>query len=440
MAYGHCYAAERGMPVTTDQVSRPSRRVALVIGNANYGSGQLKNPINDARAVANELQGLNFEVDLGENLDYRGIRRKIVEFGRKIDMGGVGLFYYAGHGVQVDGENYLIPLGARIKHEEEVPAEAVALSYLMRRMAGAKNKLNIIILDACRDNPYERRFRSLRQGLAHVVAPKGTFIAYSTAPGRTARDGDGPNSPFTEALVKHLAQPDMNLERLMKAVGRDVDLKTGGEQRPWMASNYYGDFYFRLGEKKSFHSELPNGTGLPRLKIGRGDQRELQVQKLLKQAREDIIANRLTSPIGNNAYEKYRKVLKVAPKNRDAHAGMQAIVGRYVDLAKERIDSQDFENAVGFLKRAQGISATDNRVLAAWDELKAARKRADINRIIHGKASQNTPMAKPVKQNAVSRHKKIRVKVEDGHWEKGNAFGAQVWIPPKFEYRIVPND
>jgi uncharacterized caspase-like protein len=115
--------------------------------------GRLRNPVNDAHAMARTLKELDFIVITGTNQSWRGMRKAIVKFGREIDKGGMGLFYYAGHGIQVDGQNYLIPIGAQIKHEEEVPAEAVGLRHLMSRMAGARNHLNIIILDACRNNP-----------------------------------------------------------------------------------------------------------------------------------------------------------------------------------------------------------------------------------------------------------------------------------------------
>ena len=237
--------AQRGISVARNQPSGSSRRVALVIGNAAYRESPLKNPVNDARSMASALKQLGFSVIEGEDLTFRQMRRKFIEFGREIDKGGVGLFYYAGHGVQVNGRNYLLPVGAEIKHEEEVEVEGVALDSLLARMAGAKNGLNIIILDACRNNPYERSFRSGgSRGLAQVVAPKGTVIAYATAPGKTAADGSGRHGVFTEAILRHIQNPNYDLEDFFKQVGRTVDSRTSGTQRPWMASDYYGQFAF----------------------------------------------------------------------------------------------------------------------------------------------------------------------------------------------------
>ncbi|MBW1713086.1 MAG: caspase family protein, partial [Deltaproteobacteria bacterium] len=194
-------------------------RVALVIGNSAYQQGQLRNPVNDARAVAKALKGLGFEVMSGENLDYQRMRRLIVRFGRKIDRGGVGLFYFAGHGVQSKGRNYLIPVNAPINYEEDLEAEAVDLASVLAKMAGARNGLNIVILDACRNNPFARTFRSAGPaGLAQVSAPRGTFIAYATSPGKVAADGPGQHGLFTESLIRHINRPGLTIERLFKAV------------------------------------------------------------------------------------------------------------------------------------------------------------------------------------------------------------------------------
>ena len=174
-----------------------------------------------------------------------------------------GCFFYAGHGVQVDGQNYLVPIGALISHEEEVAAEAVSLGMVLSRMAGAKNQLNIVILDACRDNPFERNFRSGSKGLAQVIAPRGTIIAYATAPGRTAADGAGSNGVFTEAFLQHMATPGLDIEEVFKRTGRSVDGNTNGRQRPWMAFDYYGQFYFQPGASQATAQPIQLAGGSP---------------------------------------------------------------------------------------------------------------------------------------------------------------------------------
>ena len=158
------------------------RRTALVIGNSDYELiSPLRNPVNDARAMARVLGDLGFDVIAKENLDQKEMKRAIRDFGRKLGQGGVGLFYYAGHGVEVDGVNYLVPLEAPIKFEDDVEIEAVDVNMVLRKMASAANRLNIAILDACRNNPYARSFRSTARGLAQIDAPSGTLIAYAGA-------------------------------------------------------------------------------------------------------------------------------------------------------------------------------------------------------------------------------------------------------------------
>ncbi len=223
---------------------QPERRTALVIGNGGYASAPLRNPINDARAMAKTLSALSFEVTLKENLDQKQMKREIQAFGERIQKGGVGLFYYAGHGIQVNGRNYLLPVGAVIDNEKQVEYEAVDMGSILGEMDYARNRMNIVILDACRDNPFARSFRSISQGLASVDAPTGTLIAYATAPGSVANDGQGDNGVYTGELIKAMVQPGLKIEDVFKQVRSAVREATGGKQVPWEASSLEGDFYF----------------------------------------------------------------------------------------------------------------------------------------------------------------------------------------------------
>jgi len=172
------YAQERGMGVR----SSSERRVAMVIGNSAYEVAPLKNPVNDAHDMAQALTELGFEVIYRENLNKNDMKRAIREFGTKIRGGGVGLFYYAGHGVAVKGTNYLVPIDAKVEREEEVEYECVDADFVLLQMDDAGNRLNVVILDACRNNPFARGFRSASRGLVQMHAPSGTLIAYATAP------------------------------------------------------------------------------------------------------------------------------------------------------------------------------------------------------------------------------------------------------------------
>jgi len=235
------FARSNQLPAAPGQ---SEKRTALVIGNAAYESGALRNPINDARAIGRALADLSFEVTLKENLDQKQMKREIQAFGEKLQKGGVGLFYYAGHGVQVNGHNYLIPVGAAIEHEKQVEYEAVDMGAVLSEMDYAHARMNIVILDACRDNPFARSFRSISQGLASIDAPTGTLIAYATAPGSVANDGQGENGVYTGELIKAMVQPGLKIEDVFKQVRSAVREATGGRQVPWESSSLEGDFYF----------------------------------------------------------------------------------------------------------------------------------------------------------------------------------------------------
>jgi len=222
------------------------KRVALVIGNADYLHGPLTNPVNDARSMYRALRNVGFEVILKENVSNKDEMKKVIrDFGWELRKGGVGLFYYAGHGMQVDGFNFLVPVNAVINSESEVEYECVDAGFVLAQMEAAQNRLNIVILDACRNNPFARSFRSTQQGLVSMNAPTGTLIAYATAPGKVASDGTGFNGLYTEALLNQIKQPDLKIEETFKNVRAEVLQKSGGNQTPWESSSLVGDFYFK---------------------------------------------------------------------------------------------------------------------------------------------------------------------------------------------------
>src|SRR5262245_22782319 len=229
------------------EAMRNENRLALVIGNARYQTSPLRNPVNDARAMTEALRATGFQVIVIENASQREMRRAMIDFGHRLrEGGGVGLFYFAGHGMQVNGRNYLLPVDAQIESDAEVEVEAVDVATVLARMETARNRLNIVILDACRDNPFARGSRSIARGLASIDAPSGTIIAYSTAPGRVARDGTGANGLYTGELVKAMAMPSIKIEDTFKRVRQSVSAQTRGEQVPWESSSLVGDFVLTL--------------------------------------------------------------------------------------------------------------------------------------------------------------------------------------------------
>ena len=221
------------------------RRVALVIGNGGYTSGALRNAVNDARSMAQALAECGFEVVEKLDADRQTMFQAVREFGSALRQGGVGLFYYAGHGVQVEGHNYLIPVGADVQREEDVEAQCLLAAHVLKRMESANSRVNIVVLDACRNNPFPSQYRSQGQGLAMMDAAKGSILIYATGPGQVAVDqGEGDNGLFTSKLLKHMQTPELEFEDLFKKVGQEVETVSGDRQRPWISKNFYGDFYF----------------------------------------------------------------------------------------------------------------------------------------------------------------------------------------------------
>lgn len=223
-------------------------RLALVIGNSSYGSvSALDNPVRDAKLISRTLEGLGFQVTLAEDASQIAMKRAIAQFGRDLREAGeqaTGLFYYAGHGVQSFGNNYLLPVDVALADAADLDLMAVEAQSVLRQMASARNRTNIVILDACRNNPFEQVADLDESGLAEMKAPTGTFLAYATAPGDVALDGEGENSPFTEALAREITVPGQPVEQMFKQVRRAVLELSGGRQTPWDTSSLVSDFVF----------------------------------------------------------------------------------------------------------------------------------------------------------------------------------------------------
>jgi hypothetical protein len=224
-------------------------RIALLIGNSSYNKeiGRLANPVNDVRLMVSSLRELSFEVLEHTNADQKTMKRAIQDFGYRLEQAGgdaVGLFFYAGHGLQVNGVNYLVPVNAHIQREADVEIEAVNAEWVLGQMEYARNRINIVILDACRNNPLPRSFRSAMRGLARVDAPRGTLIAYSTAPGSISVDGENGNSPYTKALAKVIREPGLVAEEVFRKARVEVLAVTEEQQVPWESSSLTGEFYF----------------------------------------------------------------------------------------------------------------------------------------------------------------------------------------------------
>jgi len=237
LLFGNCWATERQ---------------ALVIGNGNYeGKASLANAINDARAVANQLSELGFKVSEHYDLKLGDMRKVIEAFSRQLNPGSIAAFFYAGHGIQHHGANYLIPVDAKISHSYEIGYHTINLSMALSAFTEAEPILVVAMLDACRNNPYEQAIKGKSRtmtfkgtGLAAIEDIQGTIISYATEPGKVAIDGTGSHSPYTQALLKHLNTPNLSVQDMLNRVGLEVMSHTHGGQKPWFSSSPVPRFCF----------------------------------------------------------------------------------------------------------------------------------------------------------------------------------------------------
>ncbi len=238
------------------------KRLALIIGNNGYRhSGELDNPRHDARLIASVLRRAGFETDVRIDVPRKAMKEAFRAYANKIRAAGsdaVGFFYYAGHGTQVKGINYLLPVDANIETEAQVESEAISASGLMAQLEGAGNRMNIVILDSCRNNPFKRGYRAQVRGLAPMHAPKSTLVGYSTQPGNVALDGNAGYSPYAIALHRAIRRPGQTLQQTFKRARLEVNQATDGKQTPWEESSLFGDFYFFPDAEKA---EITPATG-----------------------------------------------------------------------------------------------------------------------------------------------------------------------------------
>jgi hypothetical protein len=239
------------------------KRVALVVGNGTYRNfARLDNPINDAKLLADTLRDLGFALVGGDaqlDLDKASFDRVVQDFGAQLQGADVGLFFYAGHGVQIRDTNYLIPVDANPTREADVDFQMLDANLVLRQMEGAGTRLNFVILDACRNNPFSGRelvvgrgrdtesvrLRDISRGLARMQAPEGTLISFATQPGSVARDGSDGHSPYSKALAETIRRPGLGIFDTFNQVGLEVKRATGGAQQPWVSSSPIdGTFYF----------------------------------------------------------------------------------------------------------------------------------------------------------------------------------------------------
>ncbi|MGG7568001.1 SUMF1/EgtB/PvdO family nonheme iron enzyme [Rhodovulum sp. DZ06] len=246
--------------------ARAETRIALVVGNGGYSIGPLPNAVSDARLVSGALRDAGFQVTTKLDADQRDFKRAVRDFADQLKSAGEGAvaaFYYAGHGVQIGGRNFLVPVNTPLRSAADVEYETIDAQWVLDMIGQSGAPLSIIMLDACRNNPFPSVSRAVSQGLARMDAPRGAILSYSTAPGAVALDGKSGNSPYTAALARAIRTPGLKIEEAFKQVRRAVLAETNERQVPWESSSLLGDFYFSGGAGTQLASVVPSQGAAP---------------------------------------------------------------------------------------------------------------------------------------------------------------------------------
>jgi uncharacterized caspase-like protein len=343
-------------------------RIALVIGNSSYQSvTALPNPANDAKAMTRFLASAGFQVLQAPDLTQNDMRRTIGNFASLVAEKGpdtIALVFYAGHGLQVDGENYLVPVDASIQREADVPLQAMRLADLMNALSSVQTKITVVMLDACRNNPFSEINKTTGRGLAIVDAPSGSLVSYSTAPGTEALDGDGVNSPYTAAFIKMAGEPGLPIEQALKRVRLAVNDATGKQQTPWESSSLTSDFAFFKAPNEKARTKVASAADATVGAAGRSETRSVESwQKELKgrtpkQAYETVIRE--------DKVEAYQAYLALYPNQSTAPAVRSIVERRQVMIAWHEavvINSPAAYQAFLAAYAASDFAATANRLI-----------------------------------------------------------------------------
>jgi hypothetical protein len=411
-----------------------TQRTALVIGNSSYQSSPLKNPVNDATDMAATLTRSGFAVSLKINADQRTMVTAIREFGRQIKQdGGVGLFYYAGHGIQVRGRNYLIPLEAVIESEGDVQFEAVDAAFVLSKMEDAGNDMNIVILDACRNNPFARSFRSGNQGLARMDAPKGSIIAYATAPGELAADGTGRNGIYTKHLIQNIQTPQIRLEDVFKNVRRAVVNETGNKQVPWESSSLMGQFYFTQAQPQPSPAITKQNTAIDSsyeilFWESIKDSRDVQAYNAyLNQFPNGVFVELANLKIKNYTHESDKETLAQADKNDFKKSSAQSpleIQEKKFHLSKEDQSKEENEYMLAIFPFALSTHPIDHTLVqTTFHEISSVLSEYSTHYILQYTHYDDIAPKKPIYNQDSAKIKEILVQLnKKDMWKRRNFF------------------
>ena len=376
-------------------------RVALVVGNNNYPSAPLLNPVNDARAMAAALQSAGFTVILRLDATQPVLTAAVREFGNRIKAGGAGtagLFYFAGHGMQIKGRNFLIPVGANIEHEDEVGYQALDAQAVLDKMESAGNGINLMILDACRNNPFARSFRSSSVGLAQMEQPVGTLVAYATAPGSVASDGQATpngNGLYTTHLLQAIRQPGVKVEEVLKQVRGAVRRESGGRQVPMEWNSLEGDFYFYPPQAvvagTAAAAPGPAAAAAPAVDPQAAIDEALWSAVKDSSSSAELFAYLNRFPAGRYAKDARARLADlIAPAARPGAAAAVSTPGMAPGATGGRLSDAEVENVLrnteqGELDRQAAITAAQARIdeIVTWGDVGTDRRPANPKRNAH---------------------------------------------------------
>jgi uncharacterized caspase-like protein len=428
------------------------KRVAFVVGNGAYKNvAPLPNPAVDAKSMAALLRNVGFEVVEGTNLARDKMTAKLLEFGKKAEGADVALFFYAGHGIAVNGTNYLLPVDADLKSEMDVKLGAAINVDLTLEQTMADAKVKLVFLDACRDNPFAAKIRSARatrsvsveSGLAEMKSGEGTLIAFATGPGQTALDGEaGTNSPFTRALVANIAAPGVEIQQAMTKVRAQVNEETGKSQLPWGHTNLIGAVYLNpVAAKAGAPVEAPN---TPAVATGPASEVELEFWRSVKDSSKPEELNAYLTNYPNGTFKSLALAriasLQDGPSTatRNLTTGIDpATFTAEADQTSEdqlgldkgqRRDVQRRLTAIGFDVRLTGkFDEATRTVITRWQAARGYPKTGFIN-AMQLKALQSEIVATRVASAADSDDEPARVSRHHGggggHYRGGGGPGA----------------
>lgn len=355
---------KRNLGVQKSEIPPNEQRVALIIGNSDYSNAPLANPVNDARAIAEALSKLGFKVTKKENVSKKEMHLAIRAFGSELKKGGVGLFYYAGHGMQVNERNYLIPVGEDVTSEDEVEFSAIDANIIVNKMEDAQNRVNIVILDACRNNPFIKRSQRSAgtRGLAIMKAARGSIIEFAAAAGQTASDGDGKNGLFTQHFLASLQQSDTSIENVFKRVRAGVADATNGNQVPAEYSSLTGDFYFNpQGKPLTGIATDPKAMEIIFWESIKDSHDSKDFEAYLEKYPDGQFA-----PLARNALSKSREDLKLHEEE------VKRVEAEKAQLASEKLRLQGQEQ-----RMQEEAKAREKEVAAREKELAEQKKEKD---------------------------------------------------------------